>query len=95
MRDDDTTPYSDPAAGGASDGTQAPPRKPLFPGEPVVALGAGVLLLLASARTPSIFGKLLKGGAAAALLGRAASGGGRVGNWADKIGRYTGTTSRK
>lgn len=45
----------------------------------MLALGAGVLLLLSASKSRSMVGGLVKGGAAAALLGRAAKNSGALG----------------
>lgn len=56
-----------------------------LPGEHLVVLGAGLLLLLASGRSQSLIRKALIGAAAGALIGRAASGTGGVSRLAMKI----------
>lgn len=61
-----------------------------YPGEHLVVLGAGVLLLLAAGRSRSFLARIVAGAAGGALIGRAASGTGGVarlagvlqaGNW--------------
>ena len=49
-----------------------------YPGEHLVVLGAGVLLLLAAGRSRSVLLRLVAGAAGAALIGRAASGTGGI-----------------
>lgn len=49
-------------------------RRPDFPGEHWIVLGAGLLLLLAAGRGRSFIGRTLAGAAGSALVGRAASG---------------------
>lgn len=53
-------------------------RRPDFPGEHLIVLGIGVLLLIATARSRSLLGRALIGSAAGAVIGRAASGTGGV-----------------
>lgn len=57
---------------------EADANRPDLPGEHLVVLGVGVLLLLASGRSRSLLGKALVGAAAGAFIGRAASGTGGV-----------------
>ncbi|MDM0008639.1 hypothetical protein QTI51_27970 [Variovorax sp. J22G73] len=49
-----------------------------YPGEHLVVLGAGVLLLLAAGRSRSFLTRLVAGAAGGALIGRAASGTGGI-----------------
>ena len=49
-----------------------------LPGEHLIVLGVGVLLLLASSRSRSLLGRALVGAAAGAFIGRAASGSGGI-----------------
>ena len=57
---------------------EADARRPDLPGEHLVVLGIGLLLLLASGRSRSFLARALIGTAAGAFLGRAASGTGGV-----------------
>lgn len=57
---------------------EADAKRPDFPGEHLFVLGAGLLLLIATGRSRSLFKKALIGSAAGALIGRAASGTGGV-----------------
>ncbi len=57
---------------------EADATRPDFPGEHLIVLGVGLLLLIVSARSRSLLGRTLIGSAAGALLGRAASGTGGV-----------------
>ncbi|BEP45757.1 hypothetical protein [Variovorax sp. V15] len=49
-----------------------------YPGEHLVVLGVGVLLLLAAGRSRSLVARLAAGAAGGALIGRAASGTGGI-----------------
>jgi len=49
-----------------------------YPGEHLVVLGAGVLLLLAAGRSRSFVARIVAGAAGGALIGRAASGTGGI-----------------
>lgn len=49
-----------------------------YPGEHLVVLGAGVLLLLAAGRSRSFLMRIAAGAAGGALIGRAASGTGGI-----------------
>ncbi len=51
----------------------------------MLALGAGALLLLSAGKSRSMVGGLLKGSAAAALLGRAAKNSGTLGKLAGTL----------
>jgi len=53
---------------------EADARRPDFPGEHLVVLGAGLFLLLASGRSRSFLKRTLTGAAGGALIGRAATG---------------------
>ncbi|VWX60541.1 hypothetical protein VARIO8X_20400 [Burkholderiales bacterium 8X] len=57
---------------------EADESRPDFPGEHLVVLGVGVLLLVASGRSRSLIARTLMGAAAAAFIGRAASGTGGI-----------------
>ena len=50
-----------------------------------IALGAGALLLLSAGKSRSMVGGLIKGSAAAALLGRAAKNSGTLGKVAGAL----------
>ncbi len=62
---------------------RADAERPDLPGEHLIALSVGVLLLLASGRSSSLLGKALVGAAAGAFIGRAASGTGGVARLAE------------
>ena len=49
-----------------------------YPGEHLIVLGAGVLLLLAAGRSRSFLTRIVAGAAGGALIGRAASGTGGI-----------------
>ena len=49
-----------------------------FPGEHLIVLGTGLLLLWAAARSRSTLGRILAGAAGSAAIGRAASGTGGI-----------------
>ena len=51
----------------------------------MLALGAGVMLLFSASKSRSMVGGLIKGGAAAALLGRAAKNAGALGKVASVL----------
>lgn len=53
-------------------------QRPDLPGEHLIVLGAGLLLLMATGRSRSLVGKALIGAAAGAFIGRAASGTGGI-----------------
>lgn len=57
-----------------------------FPGEHLIVLGVGVLLLWAASRSRSTLGRILTGAAASAVIGRAASGTGGVARVAGMLG---------
>lgn len=62
-------------------------RRPDLPGEHLIVLGAGLLLLMATGRSRSILGRALIGAAAGAFIGRAASGTGGVARLASMLHR--------
>lgn len=62
-------------------------RRPDLPGEHLVVLGVGLLLLMATGRSRSIIGRALIGAAAGAFIGRAASGTGGVARIASMLDR--------
>jgi hypothetical protein len=49
-------------------------RRPDMPGEHLIVLGVGLLLLMATGRSRSLIGRTLVAAAAGAFIGRAASG---------------------
>ncbi|MDM0031601.1 hypothetical protein QTI33_05525 [Variovorax sp. J22P271] len=53
-------------------------NRPDLPGEHLIVLGVGLLLMMATGRSRSLIGKALIGAAAGAFIGRAASGTGGV-----------------
>ena len=57
---------------------EADARRPDLPGEHLIVLATGVLLLMATGRSRSLIGRALIGAAAGAFIGRAASGSGGV-----------------
>jgi hypothetical protein len=63
-------------------------RRPDLPGEHLVVLGVGLLLLMASGRSRSLIGRAMVGAAAGAFIGRAASGTGGVARLASTLARY-------
>jgi len=65
-------------------------RRPDFPGEHLIVLGVGLLLLMASGRSRSLVGKALIGAAAGAFIGRAASGTGGAARLASLLDRRRG-----
>jgi hypothetical protein len=62
-------------------------RRPDLPGEHLIVLGAGLLLLMATGRSRSLLGRALIGAAAGAFIGRAASGTGGVARLASMLDR--------
>lgn len=65
-------------------------RRPDLPGEHLIVLGVGLLLLMATGRSRSLVGRALIGAAAGAFIGRAASGTGgvaRLASMLDRVGR--------
>jgi hypothetical protein len=57
---------------------EADARRPDLPGEHLIVLATGVLLLMATGRSRSLIGRALIAAAAGAFIGRAASGTGGV-----------------
>lgn len=57
---------------------EADASRPDWPGEHLIVLGVGLLLMMATGRSRSLIGKALIGAAAGAFIGRAASGTGGV-----------------
>jgi hypothetical protein len=57
---------------------EADANRPDLPGEHLIVLGVGLLLMMATGRSRSLIGKALIGAAAGAFIGRAASGTGGV-----------------
>ena len=57
---------------------EADAKRSDFPGEHLIVMGLGLLLLVATGRSRSLFRRAVIGSAAGALLGRAASGTGGV-----------------
>lgn len=53
---------------------EADARRPDMPGEHLIVLGVGLLLLMATGRSRTLIGRSLIGAAAGAFIGRAASG---------------------
>jgi len=66
---------------------EADARRPDMPGEHLIVLGVGLLLLMATGRSRSIVGRALIGAAAGAFIGRAASGTGGVTRLASMLNR--------
>ena len=58
-----------------------------FPGEHLLVLGVGLLLLLATGRSRSLIGRAITGAAAGAFIGRAASGTGGVSKLASVLNK--------
>jgi len=69
---------------------EADERRPDLPGEHLIVLGLGVVLLLSAGRSGSLLGRLVKAGAGGALIGRAASGTGGVARLARLVASVTG-----
>ncbi|WP_076998665.1 hypothetical protein [Variovorax sp. KK3] len=69
-------------------------RRTDFPGEHLIVLGTGVLLLMATGRSRSIIGRALIAAAAGAFIGRAASGTGGVARLASLIETMRGAPRR-
>lgn len=59
--------------------------RPDLPGEHLIVLGVGLLLLMATGRSRTLIGKALIGAAAGAFIGRAASGTGGLTCLAAKV----------
>ena len=57
---------------------EADASRPDLPGEHLIVLGVGLLLMMATGRSRSLIGKALIGAAAGAFIGRAASGTGGI-----------------
>lgn len=57
---------------------EADANRPDLPGEHLIVLGVGLLLMMATGRSRSLIGKALIGAAAGAFIGRAASGTGGI-----------------
>lgn len=69
---------------------EADARRPDLPGEHLIVLGVGLLLLMATGHSRSVLGRALIGAAAGAFIGRAASGTGgvaRLASMLDRVGR--------
>ncbi|MDM0073800.1 hypothetical protein QTH90_05375 [Variovorax sp. J2P1-59] len=64
---------------------EADANRPDLPGEHLVVLGVGLLLMMASGRSRTVIGKALIGAAAGAFIGRAASGTGGLTRLTAKI----------
>ncbi len=60
-------------------------KRPDWPGEHLIVLGVGLLLLMATGRSRSLIGRALIGSAAGAFIGRAASGTGGVARLASML----------
>ena len=67
---------------------QADARRPDLPGEHLIVLGVGLLLLMATGRSRSLIGRTLIGAAAGAFIGRAASGTGGVARIASLLDKW-------
>lgn len=66
---------------------EADARRPDLPGEHLIVLGVGLLLLVATGRSRSVVRRALVGAAAGACIGRAASGTGGVARVASMLDR--------
>lgn len=64
---------------------EADARRPDLPGEHLIVLAVGMLLLMATGRSRSLIGRALIGSAAGAFIGRAASGTGGVARLASML----------
>jgi len=64
---------------------EADANRPDMPGEHLIVLGVGLLLMMATGRSRTLIGKALIGAAAGAFIGRAASGTGGVARLKTKI----------
>lgn len=73
---------------------EADARRPDLPGEHLIVLAAGVLLLMATGRSRSLLGRALIGAAAGAFIGRAASGTGGVTRLASMLEQWRGRPRR-
>lgn len=69
---------------------EADARRPDLPGEHLIVLATGVLLLMATGRSRSLIGRVLIGAAAGAFIGRAASGTGGVARLAGMLEQLRG-----
>ena len=69
---------------------EADARRPDLPGEHLIVLATGVLLLMATGRSRSLIGRTLIGAAAGAFIGRAASGTGGVARLAGMLEQFRG-----
>jgi hypothetical protein len=69
---------------------EADARRPDLPGEHLIVLATGVLLLMATGRSRSLIGRTLIGAAAGAFIGRAASGTGGVARLAAMLEQFRG-----
>lgn len=70
---------------------EADARRPDLPGEHLIVLATGVLLLMATGRSRSLIGRALVAAAAGAFIGRAASGTGGVARLAQMLEELRGT----
>jgi len=70
---------------------EADARRPDLPGEHLIVLATGVLLLMATGRSRSLIGRALVAAAAGAFIGRAASGTGGVARLAAMLERLRGS----
>ena len=70
---------------------EADARRPDLPGEHLIVLATGVLLLMATGRSRSLIGRALVAAAAGAFIGRAASGKGGVARLAAMLERLRGS----
>jgi hypothetical protein len=68
---------------------KADAERPDWPGEHLIVLGVGLLLLMASGRSRSLLARALVGAAAGAFIGRAASGSGGVARLAALLHRIS------
>lgn len=68
---------------------EADDRRPGFPGEHLLVLGTGIVLLMAAGRVRSPVWRFLAGAAGSAFIGRAASGRGGLARVASLLGGRT------
>ena len=73
---------------------EADARRPDLPGEHLIVLATGVLLLMATGRSRSLIGRALMAAAAGAFIGRAASGTGGVARLAAMLESMRGAPTR-
>ena len=73
---------------------EADARRPDLPGEHLIVLATGVLLLMATGRSRSLIGRALIAAAAGAFIGRAASGTGGVARLASMLESMRGAPRR-